>query len=121
MTFTYTPETPDDVTRVRYHIGDTDETAARLSDEEIQFAIDEAGGWKAAVIWSIDRIIALLADESGQSLDWLTIDRGDAIEAYEKLKKAKVAQLGITGPASGRIRGRAVYTRRYDDTDANWG
>ena len=36
MTFTYTPSSVTDVTRVRFHIGDTVEATAIFSDEEIK-------------------------------------------------------------------------------------
>lgn len=114
MTFSYSPGSPDDITRVRYHIGDTVESAARLTDEEIEFAISESKSWQAAVLWSIDRIIGMLADESGQTLDWLEIDRKDAIAAYQRLKRDKTQQLEVTGPASSGVKAKAVYTRRKD-------
>lgn len=117
MTFTYSPSSPDDTTRVRFHIGDTTETTAILTDEDIAFAISEAGGWRNAVIWCLDYIIQQLALEDGQRLDWLEMDRADAMKYYERLKASKRSTLGITGAVSGGITGSVGYVVRHDSPD----
>lgn len=95
MTFTYTPAAADDVTRCRFHIGDTDEAAAIFSDEEIQFAIDEAGGWRPAVIWLIQNIIAQISATGSFTADWLKIDAKQAIDGYQALILQKRRELGV--------------------------
>jgi len=85
-----------------------------LTDEDISFAISESGGWKNAVIWCLDYIIQQLALEDGARLDWLEMDRADAMKYYERLKAAKRSALGLTGGVSGGITGSVSYTVRHD-------
>lgn len=100
MTFTYTPAAPTDITRVRYHIGDTVEDTAIFSDEEIQFAIDEETDWKGAVIASIRSIIARLAGEPDMTADWLRIDWRRSADSWLKLLDEKKQQFGLGAIAS---------------------
>lgn len=116
MTFTYSPASPDDTTRVRFHIGDTVEDAALLTDEDIAFAISEAGGWKPAVIWCIDFIIQRMAQDDGVSIDWMEMDKADAMKHYEKLKASKRSQLGLAGGVSGGVSGSVRHVSRYDQS-----
>jgi hypothetical protein len=63
MTFTYTPNSPNDITRVRFHIADTVESSAMYSDEEITFGIAEGGSYQQAVIILLQNLIARLSAE----------------------------------------------------------
>lgn len=109
MTFTYTPATPDDITRVRFHTGDTVEAAAFHSDEEIEFMISEAVTWKPAVIMALESIILKFATEPDLKADWLSVTLGRSQAGYEEMYKKKLADFGI-----GRRTGRAVATYRSD-------
>lgn len=109
MTFTYDPGSPDDITRVRFHLGDTDEAAAILTDEEISFAIDMAGGWEAAVIACIQTIIGRLAGEPDFRADWLSVDSSEALDTWRQLLAEKRREFGIS-----RVRSQAKTTYRPD-------
>lgn len=86
MTFTYTPsDTPSDTTRVRFRLEDT-QSPGLLSDEEISMAIAEAGTWQTALTPCCNLIMAKLAKESGVTMDWLKIDRAQALKFYGALK-----------------------------------
>lgn len=95
MTFTYVLSPVTDITRVRYHTGDTDSARAIFSDEEISFAISESGGWQAAVIMSFDSLIARIAAVPNFSADWLSMDQSTALKYYTDLLARKRQQFGI--------------------------
>ena len=60
MAFTYTPSaTPTDLTRVRFHIGDTVEAAAIFNDTEIEMAIAEGGSYQQAVVYCLQTAVAV--------------------------------------------------------------
>lgn len=95
MTFSYDLVTPTDVTRVRRHISDTDETTAIFSDEEIQFNLDEEGTVNKAVIALIKQIIAKLSNEPDMKADWLQIDWRRSSEAWFKMLSDKKREFGL--------------------------
>lgn len=109
MTFTYTPGSPTDITRVRFHSGDTVEAAAFHSDEEIDFMIDEAGSWQAATILAIESILLKFASEPDLKADWLTVTLKRSQEGYEALLTQKRQRFGIAARS-----GRSIATYRSD-------
>ena len=94
MTFTYSPFSADR-DRVRFHIGDTDSAAAMFSDEEIAAIITEAGGWRAAVIYCLESLIASVSGPDFRA-DWLTVDNSKARAGYEALLKLKRRAFGLS-------------------------
>lgn len=109
MTFTYTPEAATDKTRVRWHTGDRVEAVAWNSDEEIQFAIDEEGGWQAAVIVILQNMIVEIAREPDMRADWLQLNWGGSIAALKAALAEKRQKFGIAART-----GRSVATYRSD-------
>lgn len=108
MTFTYTPASPDDVTRVRFALGDTLEAQAIFSDEEISFTLSEAGSVGAAVVMCIRTIIAQLSEPDFQA-DWLRVSASEARKSWERMLSEKKREYGIsTLSASG------TFTYRVD-------
>jgi len=97
MTFTYTPASPTDITRVRFHIGDTDEDSAAFSDEEITFVISEQTTWQRAVIACIQTLIARMAATPDFTADWLKVDATSALAGYRALLAEKRRELGVAG------------------------
>jgi hypothetical protein len=95
MAFTYNLTTPNDITRVRYHIGDVVAEAAMYSDEEITFIIAESGGWEAAVIASIKGMLARLGHEPDMQADWLRIGWRASVEMWTKLLAEKKQEFGL--------------------------
>lgn len=112
MTFTYTPSTPTDVTRVRFHIGDVDSTVAMFTDEEITFRIAETGTWKTAVVDCLGSLIARLSMEGEFTAGWLTVRKDVALRNFEMLLKIKRNEFGIP-----LITASAVYLYRPDNTN----
>lgn len=95
MTFTYNLTTPDDITRVRFHLGDTTEATAIFSDEEITFITSEAGTWQRAVIECIRSVMARLAAEPDMTADWLRVDWRRATENWKLLLSEKAQEFGL--------------------------
>jgi len=95
MTFSYDLVTPTDVTRVRRHIGDTDQTTAMFPDEEIQFILDEEGSVGAAVIACIKTIKARLSMEPDMQADWLKVDWRRSAEGWNTLLEEKKQEFGL--------------------------
>lgn len=96
MTFTYSLTAPyTDLTKVRFALGDTDSTAAKFSDEEINFQISEQLTWQAAVITLLQGLIAKLAIPNFTA-DWLQVDATTARKDLMWLLKEKRNEYGIS-------------------------
>jgi hypothetical protein len=118
MAFTYTPSTPNDITRVRFHLSDVDEASMIFSDEEITFCIAEAGTWQGAVIMCIKNVIARMSANPNFTADWLRVDYKDGIVGWQRLLAIKSAEFGYsTGVAPITV--RAVRARRADIVDGD--
>lgn len=96
MPFTYVPSAPNDITRVRYHIGDTDETCAIFDDDEIQMALNEEGSMQKAVIASIQSVLARLSHEPDLQADWLRVDWRRSADHWRALLADKKQAFGLT-------------------------
>lgn len=93
MSFTYSPLT-NDLSRVRFHLGDTDINSAAFQDEEITGVITEVGDWKTATIYLIQNLIAKCSTPNFTA-DWLTVDSASAAKSYQQLLKIKRRELKI--------------------------
>lgn len=109
MTFTYDVSTVTDLTRIRYHIGDTDSTNAIYTDEEIAFIQAETATYKEAVIVLIEGIIAKIARDPNFRTDWLQVEVTSRLEMYERLLTEKRRQFGLK-----RVTASTVHTYRAD-------
>lgn len=100
MTFTYTViDTPTDLTKVRYHIGDTESAAAIFTDEEISMVLAmnsaAASPVNAAVLSLILTAKAKLNHEPDMTADWLRIDWRRSAEHWDKLLAEKRREFGL--------------------------
>ena len=110
MSFTYAPSaTPSDITRVRFHLDDTESTVAILSDEEILMLIAEETDWQGAVIGGIKYILAKIASEPDVTADWLRVEYGRSATGWQALLRTKLAEFGL-----GRITATATPVYRAD-------
>ncbi len=120
MAFHYTPQTPDDVTRVRFHTNDTNCDAYRFEDAEIAFMIAECGGWKPAVIACIEAMIAEVANTPDFKADWLTVDSSKALASLSALlatKRKTLGQNAITASSASVYRVDSLQTNAdYSET-----
>lgn len=93
MTFKFDPTLQDDVSLVRFHIGDTKPQGHYLEDETIKRFVDLTD-WKHAVITCIMYIITQLSQPDFVK-DWLEVSNAKAREGYENLLKEKRVELRI--------------------------
>jgi len=110
MTFTYTPFTSD-VSRVRFHIDDTNAAAPVFTDEIITAIITEYGTWQKAVIACIRHIIAKLSSVPDFTADWLKVSTASAIASYRKMLDDKMSELDVS---DGSIEASGIHVYRYD-------
>lgn len=110
MTFTYTPSSVNDITRVRYHIGDTVESGALFTDEEITMVITETGTYQTAVISLLQAMIAKYSEPDFRA-DWLSVNSSKAVASLRTLLSQKRKEFGISGISSNN-----VYTWRPDSS-----
>ena len=111
MSFSYEPGAApniSDVTRVRFHTGQTVEDESLLTDEEIQFALAEKSSYQAAVIMCLQQIVLKLS-KPGFTADWLKVDYATARAGYVQLLAEKRREFGV-----GVITASAVHVTRSD-------
>ena len=95
MTFTWAGDLSTNLDLVRFHIGDTNEDAAWLTDETIGALITREGSVNAAVIACIRYIITQLSRPDFKA-DWLSVSHEKAREGWEMLLREKRREFGIT-------------------------
>ena len=101
MTFSYDLSAGfNDTSRVRFYIGDTDENAARLQDEEIDALLTEFGDYQHASIAGIKYILRKLSEPNFRA-DWLQVDNKSAREGYAARLKELQQQFGISSVVTG--------------------
>lgn len=95
MTFSFDASLGDDISLVRFHIGDNDEDGYYLDDETIEYFVN-AGTVGSAVLACIRYIISQLS-KPNFSLDWMSVsDMANARKGYENLLKQKAAEFGLS-------------------------
>ena len=109
------PETVSDITRVRYHIQDTDATNVRFQDEEIQFVLAENDGDVASAVLSLlNAELAKLATQPDFTADWLKVERRYQIEALKALLARKAGELepSVVSGIQAEKPARVIFTER---------
>lgn len=120
MTFTYTPSaTPDDTTKIRYHIQDTDSTAAIFSDEEIAMVLALEGSVNASVISLIKAIISKLSHEPDVTADWLKIDWRRSVASWQTMLATKQQEFGLGARVSAGYQ-HAYRADSFQDEAPDW-
>lgn len=116
MAFTYDLASPDDITRVRFHVGDTTEATALFpDDDEITFAISEAGSFEGAVLYCIQNIIARMNADPDFTFDELEIDQDSQRKHWVTLLQTKRDEFGIAFKSKSSL---VVTTNVPTRTDA---
>jgi hypothetical protein len=94
MSFSFDASLGDNVSLVRFHIGDTDEDGYFLDDETIQYWVTQ-GNAESAVIACIKYILSQMA-RPNFSLDWMSVSgMKDAKMGYEELLRQKEWEFGL--------------------------
>ena len=96
MTATYDTSLGDNVSLVRFHVGDIDTDAPRLSDEEITYIVNNTNSIGEAVVSCINALIAQLSLPNFTA-DWLTVDHASARAGYSQLLAIKRREFGLSG------------------------
>lgn len=109
MSFSYDVSNPNDTTRVRYHLQDTDADTAIFSDEEIAFVLSEEGSVGRAVVSLITAIMAKLSHEPDMQADWLRVSWRSNVATWARLLADKRREFGIGSGAVLTVAGRQVY------------
>ena len=93
--FFYDPTLNDDISLVRFHIGDTDKDGHFLDDEAISYWIEQHGVNKTVII-AIRHILSLMSRPDFR-LDWMSVSgMKDAREGYKDLLRAKQRELDVS-------------------------
>lgn len=96
MTFTYTPSaTPDDTTKIRYHIQDTDPDAVIFDDETIAMVLALETTVNKTVVSLIKAIIQKLSHEPDMTADWLKIDWRRSVATWQTMLAVKQREFGL--------------------------
>ena len=94
MSFFFNPALSDDVSLVRFHVGDTSDEGHYLEDETIQHFVT-AGSVATAAIACIRYIITQLSQPDFK-LDWMSVTNAEARKGFETLLKQKQQELGVS-------------------------
>lgn len=119
MSFSFDSALNDDVSLVRFHIGDTDSDGYYLDNETIAYWVTQ-GNAETATIACIRYILSQLS-RPNFSLDWLSVSgMKDAKQGYEELLREKEREFGLRSivPTSTISQPyRADSLQDTDDTD----
>jgi hypothetical protein len=94
MTFTFDSSLGDEVSLVRFHTGDTNESGAYLTDETIEALLVLEGSVGGAVIACIKYIISQLSTPNFRK-SWLSVDLDGARNEYKNKLKEKAQEFGV--------------------------
>lgn len=95
MTATFNPTLSDTVSKVRFHIGDTDVSAPALQDETITALVALNLTIERAVIAALLYLISLVSRPNFRA-DWLQVDNRSAVQSLQDLLRAKREEFGIS-------------------------
>jgi hypothetical protein len=95
MTFTFDTSLGNNISLVRFHIGDTNQNGAYLTDETIGALLALEGSVGGAVIACIKYIITQLSVPDFRK-DWLTVTVSEARKSYEARLKEKAQEFSIS-------------------------
>lgn len=95
MSFSFDEALADDVSLVRFHIGDTETDGHFLADETISYWLTASGSVGTTVVRCIEYIITQLSVPNFR-LDWMRVDNEAARKGYENMLKTKKQELGVT-------------------------
>lgn len=121
MTFSYSGD-PSSSTKdqVRFYIGDTTETGATFSDEEIGFALTQNSDkpLPAAISLALSAS-ARYARYVTKSVGDLSINYGELAANYKTLADTLTRQLGMTNPPAIFSGGISVAGKRVEELDSS--
>ncbi len=119
MTVTYSLSTT--IGKIRLNINDTDTANPKLTDEEIQYCIDEKTTVGASSVMALGLLMAKLADPNFQA-DWLQVDNASAFKSLSSLRLLLCQSYGVPSLTTSsvfvyRADSKQTESPDYDDTD----
>lgn len=108
MAFTYLGDLSTDLDKVRFHLGDTDESGYWLEDATITALLSSEGSVGGAVVAGIRYILRKLSQPNFKA-DWLQVDNASARKGWEAALKEAQKTFGISA-----LSARAVHVYRAD-------
>jgi hypothetical protein len=94
MTATFDPALGNSISKVRFHVGDTDVNNAMLQDETITALLVSQGTIEKAVIAILLHLISEMSRPNFRA-DWLQVDHDSALKGLRDLLAEKRAEFGI--------------------------
>lgn len=95
MTFSFNQSLGNNLSLVRFHIGDTNGDGYYLEDETISALVISEGSVGAAVVSCIKYIIVQLSQPDFR-LDWLSVSNSEARKGFQELLKQKAQEFGVS-------------------------
>jgi hypothetical protein len=123
MTFTYDDPNSSNLEAVRFRLQDTDSDRPLLTDEEIEFELEEENeDVLLATLACAEVLVARGAHKVTKKIGQMTINYSDLTAQYEKLVatiQAKIARGGaaFTMPTSGKVADAENYPKEFVPTD----
>ena len=109
MTFTYDLSSPTDLTRVRFQLLDIDADEACFQDEDITFALDEAGSVPLAVRMLLEAEQRRAAMTPDFTADWLKVESQKAVANLDRVLDAQSTTVQPTSDTQTKV----VFLKRY--------
>lgn len=117
MATTYSGDpSQSDKDKLRFHIGDVDEDAMHLSDEEITYILDAEDTFQRAVVSALDRIVHRLANEVTSSLGPSQVNAEQRYKQYKQLLHEARENLFAARPFAGGVTKSDKRARERDDS-----
>lgn len=103
------------------HINDTDTTAGKLTDAEVDYALTLKTTVGAAAVQCIDWLLAKVTDPNFTA-DWLTVDNASAFKSLSALRLLLCQSFAVPSLTTSSVfvyRADSLQTESpdYDDTD----
>lgn len=104
MTWSYQDTMPTDKDKVRFYVGDTVSTSQKLSDQEINFALTEAGSPRLAAALCCDRLAAQFTALVDTTVGTLRIAHSNKAAQYQKMAATLRARGAVMAlPTAGGV------------------
>jgi hypothetical protein len=91
VSFTYSVDLDEDLSRVRFLVGDTNSASVKFQDEELTYLLDTLGNVNDAAAAAIDGLIAKYADRVDKTVGPLSISYSQAVKNLQTLRSTIAA------------------------------
>ena len=120
MTISFNPALANDISVVRFQIGDTDSDGYFIEDETITALVTSEGSVGGAVIACIQYIITQV-NKVSFSLDWLNVgDPRNNLDYWQRLLKEKRSEYGIHVTTISASIANMNRADSYEDSDNDY-